>query len=99
MAKPRFTAWQEIVLLTVMKVRHAAANCGFRVDNGQVDAFLASADLSETDIDQQAFSPSLTRQIAADADQYLDTKEVTCGQAWDRYGSDGAPGIRDTLKR
>ena len=96
--QPRFTAWQEIVLLTVTKVRHAAATCGYTVNTGQVDALLASAALDEAAVDPQAFPPSLARQVAADADMYLDAKEAACAGAWGRYGPDGAPGIRDALR-
>lgn len=98
-APPAMSAWQEIVLLTVIKAQHAAAGCGFHVEQGEVDAMLRSAALDAGAVARQAVSPSVRRQITADSDAYEGDRETACNQAWDRFGADGAPGLRGLLTR
>lgn len=93
------SAWQEIVLLTVAKAQHAAAGCGFHLAQGKVDAMLGSAGLPADAPSSMAVSPSLRRQIVADADAYQGDRQTACGDAWARFGSDAAPGMRDLLTR
>ena len=94
-----YSAWQEIVLLTIAKVQHAASHCGFQSDGNQLNALLASAAIDRTDLGQHQASPSLTRQMAADEDAYGGDANAACSQAWDRFGPDGAPGVRDLLRK
>lgn len=96
---PAMSAWQEIVLLTMVKAQHAAASCSFRLDRGKADAMLASAALDADAPARQAVSASLRRQITADADAYQGDRETACNEAWERFGSDGAPGLRGLLTR
>lgn len=98
-ASQQLTAWQEIVLITVLKVQHAAASCGFRSDVGQIDDLLASAAMTRGDVARQPDSASLARQITADEDSYKGDRDLACSQAWERFGPDGAPGVRDLLGR
>lgn len=93
------SAWQEIVLLTVAKAQHATQACGFRLSQGKVEAMLGSAGLAADAPARVAVSPSLRRQIVADADAYRGDRAAACADAWDRFGSDATPGMRDLLTR
>ena len=99
-ARPEtLSAWQEIVLLTIAKAQHAVAGCGFRLAQGKADAMLQSAGLTADAAQRMALSPSLRRQIVADADAYQGDHDSACGEAWGRFGPDATPGMRDLLTR
>lgn len=85
--------------MSVIKLRHAASPCGFQVDAGQVQALMGSADIDEAALAPSGLSPALRHQADADQDDYVGDRDAACLQAWERFGADGAPGLRNLLRR
>lgn len=92
-----YSAWQQIAVLTFNKLENAAASCGFAVNEKAAADILASAGLSVESAHSRTRTAELQQQIDGDADAFRSTKDAACKRAWEQYGADAAPGVRDLL--
>jgi hypothetical protein len=96
-APAALTGWQEITILTVSKLEHATANCGFQLGWPQVSVLLDSAGLTMDQVHKLARGAGLQQQIEEDAAGYRADRVRACAQAWAAFGADAD--ARDFLIR
>jgi hypothetical protein len=91
------SGWQEITVLTIAKLEHATANCGFQLGWKQVSVLLDTAGLTLDQVHHLARSSALQQQIDEDAAGYRADRVRACAQAWASFGADAD--ARDYLIR
>lgn len=83
-----FDGWQEITVLTVLKLEHASSACGFRLGWHQVSVLLESANLTIDEVHNHPRGDSLQKQIDDDLAAYRADRTRACATAWATFGAD-----------